>query len=203
MSEEIDTVVFDLDQTLISTFPDHRVLPQLDILTNPDYSDIRDRCYVMSFFSSRTNKEEVYAGIERPHLQQLLAYVHDRYNTIVYTAGEEDYGHAVVRQIFPYEPEYIFTKYDCLHEGDEYSKPLKRLFELEPELKRLTSVERMVLVDDREENFKYNQPHQGILVEAYEPELTIAGLREPDDELMKLIDIFEERKIVGSEQFVR
>jgi TFIIF-interacting CTD phosphatase-like protein len=180
---EINTIILDLDETLIHTFSPE-VLVDLNILTDPLLNDLRDRSYILRFYNHRKGKEELYAGIMRPHLFEFLDYVLNNFIVIVHTAGDKDYAHAIVNQIFlRRKPDYIFSNEDCLHEGDDFSKPIKRLFERRPVLSQRTRIDKIIAIDDRQSNFIYN-PKNGILIKAYEPQLTTPGLRKMDNELV-------------------
>jgi len=189
----INTIVLDLDETLLSTVHDCLLLTRLGILTDPQYSDIRERCYILTFYDHRSRTESVYCGIARPHLTTFLNYINKNYHHIIYTAGDDEYAVSVPEQLFPQPPLHIFSNKDCLHHEGNFSKPLRRLFELKPELNRLTTLDQMLMVDDRWENLVHNVG-QGYLIPEYTPQFTIEGLRKDDRELLKLIDLLEEHK---------
>ncbi|GAG96391.1 unnamed protein product, partial [marine sediment metagenome] len=79
----------------------------------------------------------------------------------------------------------------CYNKKKIFAKPLKFLFEFEPELKNKTSIEQMIMIDDREDNFKFN-PKNGIVIKEYAPDPSnVENLRADDTELLKIMEQLE------------
>lgn len=162
-------IVLDLDATLIST-----VMPSPESeLTKMDPSVLRMRLGSDKYYEFELDKDEKVWGFIRPHAIEFLDFC-DKYfdKIIVYTAGTQDYGHAIVSELFgrtstSYRPDMILTRPECLLLDDSMfnikgvRKPLKLIIpDYDPS--------KYVLIDDRMSNIRFN-PRNGIIIPPYNP----------------------------------
>ena len=76
--------------------------------------------------------------------------------------------------------------------GKEKTKPIALLFKHEPKLRNLTDYDHIVMVDDLEVNYIYNKS-LGLVISAYDPEMTIEAMRAKDDHLLEAIKYLQNK----------
>lgn len=162
-------IVLDLDATLISTVNPVGVCE----LSRMSCDKLRKTLGSDRYYEFRLDPDEKVWGFIRPHAIEFLDFC-DKYfdRVIVYTAGTQDYGHAIVSEIFGrtasrYRPDLILTRPECLLLDDDMftikgvRKPLKMVIpDYDPS--------KYVLIDDRMSNIRFN-PRNGIIIPPYNP----------------------------------
>jgi len=108
--------------------------------------------------------------IYRPYLYEFLNFCSKYFNNVfIWSAGQHKYVHIIKDLIYDKidkKPEIIYTYDDCILKGNNINKPLSKLFNDD----RITNVnfKNTIVIDDRYDTFSLN-PHNGILIPAYEP----------------------------------
>lgn len=190
------TIILDLDATIISTI-EPRNPNELSMMEpgNLKRTIGADNYYE---FDLGTRSEDKIWGVIRPNTVKFLEFC-DKYfdRVIVYTAGTQDYGHAIVSAVFSrtrtsYRPDYILTRPECLMLDDDMiavkgvRKPLKMMIPNYDPTK-------CVLIDDRMSNIRFN-PRNGIIIPPFNPR-TITEVHE-DRCLQLLQDWFSQQKTI-------
>ena len=115
---------------------------------------------------------------------------------IVYTASEAGYAYPLVQALWEDRgippPDYVFTRDSCYYTATEMVKPLVGILESEPSLKARTSLDRIIMLDDRESNFALNKSN-GLVIPAYEPEPTVEGIKREDRMLLVALEEIRSR----------
>ena len=165
----IDTIVLDLDNTLIySRSPSEKPKG----VASPKR---------IRYFSALG-----YDVAMRPGLVAFLNFIRKRFNkVIVWSAGTEKYVNSIVDNIFSkvgYRPDAILSRGDCVQMKEEqvYTKPLYKLVEMG----YVKSLDNVVLLDDLATNFAPN-PSNGIHIPSFEGS--------EDNHLIKLMDWLNSR----------
>lgn len=178
-------IILDLDSTLIYTIDDTNLN---ELRTLQDMSTANSgSTYRLKFPDGTT-----MSGLFRPYLTQFLMYCRKTFSKlIVYTAGTEDYGYAVVKAIetkTKVQFDEVYARQSCLviddnllYTEDTMRKPLKLVF---PDI----DVRHMLLVDDKMCNFRFN-PRNGILIPAFSPQTIDTAIG--DDYLLQLMNWFK------------
>ncbi len=178
-------IVLDLDETLIHTFDSTDSAKTLRLLTDPRHIEIRKECYILDFYDAREDKQYHMWGIRRPYLDEFLDFCFNKFGlVIVWTAGSADYADAIVNAIFNTAPHLIFSREHCREFRGNIVKPLKDLFDYEPKLSKLTSLDNMIMIDDVTANFKFN-PKNGITIHSFNPRIT--DIIHTDDDYLLLV----------------
>ncbi len=186
-------IILDLDNTLIKTYGKMKEFTQLGI---KNHLDIVERCYILDFYNGENSRhpQSHRWGIKRPHLEAFLKYIFKNFDiVIVWSAGGEEYVNALVKAIFTNRPpHYIFHSGHCLRMGDDLTKPIALLFKHRPELANRIDENHIVMIDDREKNYLYNKG-LGLVISAYDPDLTLESMREDDDGLLEAMKYIQNR----------
>lgn len=180
-------VVLDLDSTLVHSSPNVDEYSKLDLrsLVGKD----RDRVYRYDLIDVNGSPGEgiLYPmwSILRPYVREFIEYLLDNYTVHVWSAGKYKYVHQIVDALFPdpyRRPVTILTYDDCEFIGDYIFKPLKRIYELNPE----ANPSNTIIIDDRTDTFS-RDPDNGIHIPIYEPPPTIEGIMREDYALLKIM----------------
>jgi hypothetical protein len=185
-------VVLDLDQTLIATQDSIDSLSQLDILSAPKLISLRNRVYhitIEDLEKPGIGTKYDFWGVTRPHIDEFLIFCFSYFKIVaVWSAGKRPYVEAIVDHIFrdlP-QPHIIFTHDDTIISPKGHIfKPLTKLIESNPVLRRNMSLQNTLAVDDNASTFNENYEN-GILIPAYEPSLNIDALARDDPTLLQL-----------------
>lgn len=158
-------MVLDLDSTLIYTVDDTNKAERSMIVDmyNADNNSV---------YKLRLGRDSML-GVYRPYLTEFLTYCRQAFDKlIVYTAGTEDYGAAIVSVIEKKTGiafDEVYARKSCLviddnllHTEDTMRKPLELVL---PHI----DIRRMMIVDDKMCNFRFN-PRNGILIPAFSPQ---------------------------------
>ena len=146
-------VVLDIDETCVHTS---------DSPEPSETSDkVRPRYYRFTLGSS------VFWGVTRPHLDMFIRFCFDRFNNvIVWSAGQYDYVHQMVKTIFvDRPPNLILTREDCTSKGGLLTKPLSKVYSRVDGANETNTL----IVDDRETVYSLDNPDNGINIPAYSP----------------------------------
>jgi hypothetical protein len=137
---------------------------------------VRKRVYVLKFDADNDDdmeegEEDLIWGVKRPHMDEFLEFAYDYFrNIVIWSAGTYEYVHAIVKNLFKSFPcpTKIFTRNDCAH-SDEYGyeKPLDKIYEAIPEM----NPKNTILIDDRQEVFVRKDPHNGIIIPPFTPDV--------------------------------
>lgn len=193
-------IVLDLDETLVHSYTENNsydleTLKDLRIFTDPENIDLRERTYKITIDDvvhkkGTGNKTEMW-GILRPHAREFLIACFSYFKiVIVWSAGRKNYVHAIVDYLFKdiKRPVVIFT-YDDIEKlpNGTLIKPLNKLMENVPGLKKYVSLENTFILDDRASVFHEPNPYNGIIIPAYKPAFNLRSLRSDDIAFKQLI----------------
>jgi|LSQX01.3.fsa_nt_gb hypothetical protein len=191
-------IVLDLDETCVHTMESSSTdkLRELEIFTNPRYLPLRKRIYTISITDvldtdrkGGGNHSEMW-GIMRPHLKEFLLFCFSHFKIVaVWSAGRAGYVEAICDVIFKdiRPPHVIFTYDDCeANNSGILQKPLLKMINSDPVLKKHMSLENTFAIDDRLSTFDGVNPHNGILIPLYEPNPTPASMAMDDLALEQL-----------------
>lgn len=197
-------LILDIDETLVHTITDIKPWNNLNIYNDPKKMDIRDRIYTLDILTDRDKSMSTfYWGIKRPYLKQFLKFCFSYFKLVIpFSAGTYEYVHTICPDIFTgsYEPHYILTRNNCVPDGDKFTKPFWKLLQDIPEIKdyvdfdldengKVLGYKNIVIIDDRPVSF-YQDPKNGILIPAYEPNPTVEGIKAEDNALLKIMQFF-------------
>ncbi len=185
-------IVLDLDQTLIATQDNISSLMELGILSDPKLMDLRNRTYnitIEDIEKPGVGTKYDYWGITRPHVTEFLLFCFSYFKIVaVWTAGQRLYGEAIVDYLFrdlP-KPHVLFTYDDCdVDTNGHITKPLTKMMESDPVLRRNMSLQNTLAVDDNSITYR-NNPYNGVLIPKYEPALNPNALGRDDPSLLQL-----------------
>jgi len=167
--QSAQTVVLDMDETLIHTFQDLTEEEEAKLKSAPH---LKLRLYTVETRDVLETRgsgivEEMLA-IERPYVNQFLRFCSKRFNKVyIWSAGQKDYVHKHVRRLSrSSNVNTVYTFDDCAVQDKPAGnglihKPLEK-FGLDP---RTTFI-----VDDRETAYLEN-PKNGIAIPRYNPSL--------------------------------
>ncbi len=193
-------IVLDLDETLVHSYAENNsydldALLDLKIFTDPTNIDLRERTYKITIDDvvhkrGTGNKTEMW-GILRPHVKEFLIACFTYFKiVIVWSAGRRNYVHAIVDNLFKdiKRPVVVFT-YDDIEKlpNGTLIKPLNKLIETVPGLKKYMSLKNTFILDDRSSVFYEPNPYNGIVIPAYKPAFNLRSLRNNDVALKQLI----------------
>lgn len=203
-------IYLDLDQTLISTADEKYGLEYLyksEILSDPSLMHLRKRIYHVIVEDLEKpgfgSKYEMW-GITRPHLDRFLSFCFYYFRLVIIdSAGKRLYVESIVDHIFkdlPY-PHLILSHDDIKKKGRDVIKPLTTVINGNDLTKKYVKPTNTLGLDDLLSTYSENKGN-GILIPAYEPELTkdhdhestnkhfrptnILDLNDDDDCLLKL-----------------
>lgn len=163
--KETKVIVLDLDQTLINSWLMRR---------EPDATNLQS-------FKIPENWLQCYTFV-RPHLKEFLEYLQEHYIVGFWTYAENDYARAILRNILPegYNYKFVWSKKDCVHEGNKWYKPLSKLCE-----RYGWELENVHMIDDSPHVAELN-PDNLINIRAW------VG-SENDDEFYRIMELLDER----------
>lgn len=166
---KIPSIVLDLDNCLICTISDNIE----DCKVAMRNIRLRSRIFVITLHETNIvtgiRKSDNHWGLMRPYLKEFLKYIEDRYNVIVWSAGEKRYVEAIVDVIFldSKPPLVVLTRDDIPDINYDYHKPLKLIMQKHP---GILSMDNSIIVDDRVENFRDNVGN-GVTIPYYQPDV--------------------------------
>jgi len=185
-------IVLDLDQTLIATQESIESLKELNILSDPNLISLRRRVYYVTIEDLEKpgiGTKYDFWGITRPHVQEFLIFCFSYFKIVsVWSAGKRPYVEAIVDYIFKDlpQPHVIFTHDDVkIGPKGHILKPLNKMIESNPVLRRNMSLQNTFAIDDNSMTF-FNNHNNGILIPAYDPSLSINALARDDHALLQL-----------------
>lgn len=202
-------IILDLDETLVHTDneePNTELLKDLEIFSNPNLYDLRERVYKITMEDviskkGTGDKTEMW-GILRPHVREFLIACFTYFRVvIVWSAGRKNYVHAIVDFLFlglP-RPTVIWT-YDDLEKlpNNTLIKPLNKLIEKIPTLNKYMSLENSFILDDRLTVFQEPNPSNGIEIPAYRPTFNPKSLRSDDKALLSVTNWLMKPEVMNS-----
>jgi len=204
-------IVLDLDETLVHSYAENNsydlnALKELKIFTDPENLDLRERTYKITIDDvvhkkGTGNKTEMW-GVIRPHTREFLIACFSYFKiVIVWSAGRKNYVHAIVDYLFKdiKRPIVIYT-YDDIEKlpNGTLVKPLKKLIENVPSLKKYMSLENTFILDDRSSVFQEPNPYNGIVIPAYKPGFNLRSLRSEDIAFKQLIKWLMKPEVMNS-----
>lgn len=163
------TLVLDLDSCLLVTFfeeeegDNHSINPHAElaaIIADAKNQSMRSRFYKLR--SKGTDYD--FCGLRREYLDQFLSFAFGYFKyVIVWSAGDREYVHAVVKDLFKHhhQPHYVLTRDDLVYADEEdYYKPLSVINKLYP---GVAPRSKTVFIDDKEDNFR-EDPDNGFTI---------------------------------------
>src|SRR3990172_9552529 len=172
-------IVLDLDQTLIATQDSIDSLKQLNILSDPNLIALRNRTYYITIEDLEKpgiGTKYDFWGVTRPRINEFLIFCFSYFKIVaVWSAGKRPYVEAIVDHIFKdiRLPHIVFTHDDILiGPGGHVEKPLTKMIESNPVLRRNMSLQNSLAIDDNSMTFYLNHDN-GVLIPAYDPALSI------------------------------
>lgn len=198
-------IIIDLDETVVSTKADGNIRK---VLQEPDTLDLRCRYYqfdlldVMQTDLPGTGKAYQVAGFTRPGTPEFLKYCFTRFRTVaVWSAGQDQYVKHMVDFLFrdlP-RPDVVFSWPECqtLPSGN-YHKPIRHMSKNKTNIRSPITLTNTFALDDRLDTFGIENPQNGILIPAYQPQYTKESLRQNDPALYQLIHWLELPEVKNS-----
>ncbi len=195
------SIVLDMDETLVHTFPAMDWANREGIFSNSDYADIAARAYRINLRDvsntrGQGQRDQMW-GIFRPHVKEFLLFCNSYFKVVaLWSAGEYGYVHAVVDKLFSDipRPHVILTRDNCNMIGQSCDKDLSKLYRDE-HIGNFLQPQTTMIVDDRRDYFMASSPQNGILIPAYRPPETISGLRSDNIALLQLKRWFLEPQV--------
>jgi TFIIF-interacting CTD phosphatase-like protein len=177
-------LVVDLDSTLIFTSLDMSKLDSLLLKLGKSHP-LLNRIYRFDLIDvvdvAGTGSITHMWGVFRPYLKEFFDFSSRYFRKIhVWSAGRFKYVHAMIDYIFEMsdlKPHDVYTWQDCIRTDRNIVKPLEDM---------KYDLSKTFVLDDRYDTFSKNVEN-GILIPAYEPELTERGLMKDDISLIQLI----------------
>jgi TFIIF-interacting CTD phosphatase-like protein len=199
-------IVLDLDETLVHTADDFNKLAELKILTDPKLADLKSRIFNVTLHDVTELKGSGVVtkmwGITRPHLTEFIKFCFSYFRIVaVWSAGKKRYVEEVVNTIFSNirMPHIIFTYNDCAYgQRNVLVKPIAKLISQISGLEKYMSLNNTFIIDDRETVFTSVNPHNGIIIPAYDPDPNITSLRKDDKSLQQLMQWFSSPTVIAS-----
>lgn len=192
-----NTLVLDVDETLVRTFENLELLKKSKILKSSKYYPIRSQVYILNLEDDEEEDDEGKLwGLFRPHLSEFLDFAFKYFkNVCVWSAGSSDYVHEVCRHIFANHPcpDIIFTRNDCDTKSGNLFKPLTKLYDVLPSADQYKTI----MIDDRDDVMSINMKN-GVVIPPYNPDLTKINSMKDDDNLLKIIDWLQQKNVVNS-----
>jgi TFIIF-interacting CTD phosphatase-like protein len=194
-------IILDLDETLVSTQTEDSSFFKLGLHTDPKYRDALNQCYYFYFenWGTSSGVSETMWGIKRPNLEEFLNLCFQYFTiVIVWSAGQKEYVDKIVKEIFRNtirKPDMVFSWEHVHHpnpqDSDTFDKSIshlqKHIDSMYPKFSNRVNVENTIVVDDKLDNFKFNEDN-GVLIPRYKPKLTYKGILENDGILNSLMD---------------
>jgi hypothetical protein len=185
-------IVLDLDQTLIATQDSVDSLKSLNILSDPNLISLRNRVYYITIEDLEKpgiGTKYDFWGVTRPHIHEFLLFCFSYFKIVaVWSAGKRPYVEAIVDHIFKDlpKPHVIFT-HDDIEIGPKghIEKPLVKMIESNPILRRYMSLQNILAIDDNPMTFFRNHDN-GVLIPAYDPALNVNAMARDDPSLLQL-----------------
>jgi hypothetical protein len=183
-------IVLDLDQTLIATQDAMSQLADLKILSDPQLLPLRSRIYYISIENLEhpgAGTKYNFWGIARPHAREFLMFCFSYFKVVaVWSAGKRPYVEAIVDHLFQGlpQPHVIFTHDDIVTRNGHIIKPLTKMIESNPVLRKYMSLLNTLALDDNSGTYQSNTGN-GVLIPAYDPPLTISAIQSDDHALLQ------------------
>jgi TFIIF-interacting CTD phosphatase-like protein len=160
------TLVLDLDNCLLTSFFNDKSLDEsldAEAASNHLVTDLKNQDLRRRFYRVKLKNEEC-CGARRENLDAFLSFSFNYFkHVIVWSAGDKEYVHAMVKEIFKghHQPDYILTRDDIVNVNKhDYYKPLRVIESKYPGVAPLTKT---IFVDDKEDNFR-EDPGNGFTI---------------------------------------
>lgn len=185
-------IVLDLDQTLIATQDKDSMDLLSGIISNPKLLSLRKRVYHFTIEDYETpgiGTKYDFWGVTRPHINDFLIFCFSYFKVVaIWSAGKRPYVEAIVDYLFKDlpQPHVVFTHDDVEvdSQGTTVIKPLTKMIESNPVLRRNMSLQNTLALDDNYMTFVLNEQN-GVLIPAYEPTRSIDALSRDDPTLLQ------------------
>lgn len=198
-------IILDLDETLVRSIDDIGILNELGILTNAEYTNLRNKLYRLKLDDCLESRGSGVCsrmwGIKRPYLNEFIEWCFTYFNLVmVWTAGQPQYAKELVKVIFHDAPSpdvtYDMRSVVVINKEGEYCKPLENLFRTE-RITKIAGLHNTFLVDDKFDNSIVNIDN-AVVIPPFEPESTIEGITnlEKNDNALKVLQKWFMRKEV-------
>lgn len=184
-------LILDIDRTCLFTSESQPVATSLNIFSDPAIQRLRDRAYNFTIYDAADESgvgiAYTISGTLRPRLLEFLDYAYQYFKIVgICSAGRKRYVDKVVSEMFkdtPRPPDVLFTYEDCTpsYEGI-MGKPLSKMINSHPILKKHMSLENTIIVDDYNHSFMEN-PNNGILIPPYNPSNNVVEILGRDESL--------------------
>lgn len=187
-------IVLDLDETLVHSFDKMEELKPLGLFKNPQLLDVRKRAYRIQLGDTLDQDQwkrlDIW-GITRPYLNDFLLFCFKYFRVVaVWSAGQSKYVESICDFIFRdiRQPHIIYSWPDCEKDTPDghIEKPLLKMIESEPHIKKYMTLANTLVIDDRYSTFANCNRGNGILIPPYSPPATIEAFRAPEPSLMEL-----------------
>ena len=193
----VQTIVLDLDETIVSTHVDGEAFP-LELLDHPDLS--KD-------YYKITTREGTYWGVKRPHVDEFLSYCFKRFDAVAFwSAGKEQYVNEIVKVLNPPGvPAFVrnFNQCDQVHTEHRLEdgriqlvptlwKPLQAVFDSYPQFTRYNTW----VLDDRQDYAQENLLNW-LAIPPFSPTVKTL-LPRNDDYLLRLMEWLERDEVKSS-----
>jgi hypothetical protein len=199
-------IVLDLDETLVHSFEKMEELRPLGLFKNPQLLDIRKRAYRIQLGDTLDNNRwkplDIW-GVTRPNLDEFLCFCFKYFRIVaVWSAGQSKYVESICDFIFRdiRPPHIIYSWPDCEKDTPDghIEKPLQKMIDCEPHIKKYMSLTNTFVIDDRYSTFANCNLGNGVLIPPYSPHPTVEALRQQEPSLLELKRWFTRPEVVMS-----
>lgn len=172
---KVKTLVLDIDQCMANSYIESPSEAVLREGMRPENLKHRHRMMTMCIPNAEDAAGYDFAAVKRPGLDEFLRFARAYFDVIiVWTAGEFEYAHAMVREIFRdhSKPDLVLTRGNVVYEEPENPddpprghKPLRVINSLRPGMIDLSWT---LFLDDTIANFR-EDPENGLHIPQYRP----------------------------------
>lgn len=200
-------IVLDIDHTCLATMNDPSSVTSCQQLTR-DHSVgwHTERLYNGVIYDAGDSvplgQPYTICGVLRPGVKEFIDFACQYFKVVaIWSAGRKKYVDMVVELIFkdaPRPPDVIFSYQQCTDPRENImGKPLVKMINSHPLLQKHMSLENTIIIDDYPQSFVEN-PHNGILIPGYHPEVTVQGVQKPDTAWQRITAWFDSATVRAS-----
>jgi hypothetical protein len=202
-------IVLDLDETLVHSNYDINNLKKLNIMTDPDLIDLRQRIYQICMDDVTTDKgsgiKTVMWGLVRPHAREFLLYCFAYFKcVIVWSAGKRKYVDTIVDYLFKdmRRPIVVYSYDECEKlSNNMLVKPFSKMIKNVSGLDKYMNLSNSFMIDDRDtvyRGYEGDNPYNGIQIPPYKPDFNIQSMRADDIALKQLMIWLNQSEVMNS-----
>lgn len=200
-------IVLDIDHTCLATMNDAQSISTCkQLTTNHTLGWYTEMMYNGVIYDASDSvplgQPYTICGVLRPGVREFINFACNYFKVVaIWSAGRKKYVDMVVELIFkdaPRPPDVIFSYQECTDPYENImGKPLSKMIGSHPLLTKHMSLKNTIIIDDYPQSFA-NNPHNGILIPGYHPEVSVDGVRKPDDAWHRITQWFDSPAVRSS-----